>query len=168
MSDEERRTEEPAQENPEREPVKITPDGVANRPELRARSRKADDQQDANAEELPDLQEQAQEPGKARPVRKVALPSQTARDDRLEYATHRPPPDEEGGVKSEPQEAESPPGQAGAEGQEREISAPFVLGVVIIVIALILGTMIAGLNSRLKDVERQVAQLDNQVEPPTE
>ena len=158
MSDDEQRNDEQEEGAPEREPVKITPNGVTNRPELRARSRETEPQE-GGGEDLPELsREQGAKGGK--PVRKVSLPSQAGLNDRLAYATHRSAPGDE---RKQPQQAQ-PEAPAPAEGEaaeedEREMSAAFVLGILILVIALIFGFLLARVNARVSRLERTVQEL---------
>ena len=114
MSDGEQLNDEQEESVPEREPVKITPNGVTNRPELRARSRETEQQQEGG-ENLPDLSREEGGQGK-KPVRKVSLPSQAGLNDRLAYATHRSAPGDE---RKQPEEAE-PQATAPAESTAAE------------------------------------------------
>jgi hypothetical protein len=153
MSDNEPREEQGAENTSHaREPVRITPDGASSRPELRARA----PQRDESAAEEPPTAAEQHGGAKKRPTRKVALPSQADRDERLAYATHRPAPgDEQKQPPAPPEEPKTPVGPP-SEGEETEVSAAFVLGVVIIVIAIVLGVMLARLSGRVSRLERAV------------
>lgn len=158
MSEQEQSTQDP--NGSERETVRITPDGVANRPELRPKAVSERQTDTVVPEDVPI----AASGSSRKPVRKVTLPSQSGMDGRMTYATHRPPPETGKNTnKGTGQRRTVPPRKAVAPtpakaAAEKQVSAGFILGVALVVLTLVFGVALVRLSSRVSALEGKVAE----------
>jgi len=129
-------------------------DDIPNRPHLKVKQIVDNAEETAAEGQAPVRGEPDQPDAPEAKVRKtICLPPRKQRDAMLAFATHRDAP---GNTSAERRQL------AGVNGKtsERELSAGFVLGVVLIVLALVGGVLVAGLRSRVTSLEQRVASLE--------
>jgi len=155
-------------------------DDVNDRPSLKVKPRGSRDGDPAPAEQRAEEPTQAaeepsgaEEPkpaeasgspaekGPAKPRKKVSLPPREEVEARQAYATYRPAPAGKAGERKQLATVNRGAG-------EREISAGFVLGVALILVATIAGVLIMRLRARVGRLETRVQELEQQLGPGTE
>ena len=109
---------------------------------------------EADEPEEEPAQEAEQEAPAAKPTPKMVEPDRQPGQMRYQYATHGPAPGEQEGE------------QAWPEQSPRSVSGGFVLGVIIIVAAVLIGLALVRQHKRISELEQRVTVIEQSVAPP--